>query len=50
MSRIPNYLRVSPQGVIYIDIDKWKHSPVREHAIEQTEQSRRYLKNESDNR
>jgi hypothetical protein len=44
MSRIPNYLRVSPQGVIYIDIDNWKKSSEREREIEHTEQLRRYLK------
>jgi len=42
--KYPDYLQVSPQGVIYIDIDEWKKSPQREREIEHTEQLRRYLK------
>jgi len=47
--KYPDYLQVSPQGVIYIDMDKWKQSPQREREIERTEQLRRYLKNEQKN-
>lgn len=40
----PNYLRVSPEGVIYIDMDEWKKSPEREREIKHTEQLVAYLK------
>jgi len=43
-NKYPEYVKVSREGDIYIDIDEWKKSSEREREIEHTEQLRRYLK------
>ncbi len=45
-NKYPDYVQVSHDGDIYVDVDKWIQSPEREREIEYTEQLRRYLKNE----
>jgi len=48
--KIPDYLRISQEGSIYVDWEMFKKSSEHTRELEKTQELVRYLKHESKNR